>query len=54
MGTKIPIAQKRLFHNVFVCKNCSHKTRTEATRILAGKVACRKCGGKVFRAVRKK
>ncbi len=54
MGTKIPIAQARLFANVFVCKNCSHKTRTQAIRILQGKIRCRKCGSKAFRTIRKK
>ena len=54
MGTKIPIAQKRRFANMFVCKNCSHKTRTQAVRVLAKKVKCRKCGRKEFRTIRKK
>lgn len=54
MATKIPIAQKRLFGNVFICRDCSHKIRTQATRVIARKVSCPKCKGKVFRAVRKK
>ncbi|MBS3071499.1 hypothetical protein J4408_00755 [Candidatus Pacearchaeota archaeon] len=54
MATKIPVAQRRMFANVFVCKDCSHKTRTQAVRILAGKVRCRKCGGRAFRPIRKK
>lgn len=54
MATKIAVAQQRLFSNMFVCKNCSHKTRTQATRILAGKVRCRKCGSKALRTIRKK
>jgi len=54
MGTKIPSAQKRLFANIFICKNCRHRMRTQATRVLAGKVRCRKCGKKAFRAIKKK
>jgi len=54
MATKIPIAQKRLFKNVFVCKDCHHKVRTQAVRIIAGKIKCNKCGGHAFRAVKKK
>lgn len=54
MATKLPIAQKRLFGNVFVCKDCSHKARTQAVRVIAKKVRCIKCGSRAFRAVRKK
>ena len=54
MAAKIPVAQKRMFANVFVCKNCSKKVRTQAVRVLAGKVKCPRCGKHAFRAVRKK
>ncbi len=54
MGTKIPVAQKRLFAGVFVCKDCSHKMRTQAVRVLAKKVKCRYCGSTAFRTIRKK
>ena len=54
MATKIPIAQARLFGNLFVCKKCSHKIRTQATRVLSGKVRCRKCGSNALRPIRKK
>lgn len=54
MATKIPVAQKRLFHNVFVCKNCSRKIRTQAIRVVSKKVKCPKCGSKNFRPIRKK
>jgi len=54
MATKIPIAQKRMFANVFVCRDCSHKIRTQPVRIISGKVRCVKCGHNVFRPVRKK
>ena len=54
MATKIPIAQKRMFANVFVCRDCSHKIRTQAVRVIAKKVKCPKCGSRAFRPVRKK
>ncbi len=54
MGTKIPVAQARLFANVFICKKCGHRQRTQATRVLSGKVKCRKCKSRALRAVRKK
>jgi hypothetical protein len=54
MATKIPVAQKRLFKNVFFCKVCKHKTRVDPSKILSGKVACRKCKSKSFRAIKKK
>ncbi|MBX4212562.1 hypothetical protein KW787_03875 [Candidatus Pacearchaeota archaeon] len=54
MATKIPIAQKRLFANVFICKDCSKKIRTQAVRVIAHKVKCPRCGGHSFRPIRKK
>jgi DNA-directed RNA polymerase subunit RPC12/RpoP len=54
MATKIPIAQERMFHNVFVCKKCNKKIRSQAVRIIEGKIKCPRCGGHVFRTIRKK
>ncbi len=54
METKIVTAQRRLFLNVYVCKNCNQKIRTQAVRILAGKVKCPRCQGHSFRPKRKK
>lgn len=54
MAVKIPEAQKRLFKNVFVCKRCQSKLRTEPLKVLEGKVKCRKCGAKSFRPLKKK
>ena len=51
---KIPEATNRLFKNIFVCKSCSAKIRSEQLKILAGKVKCRKCGRKSFRPIKKK
>lgn len=54
MATKIPAAQARLFKNVFVCKNCGSKMRTDPRKIIEGKVKCRKCKKRAFRTIRKK
>lgn len=54
MAAKIPEAQKRLFHNVFVCKKCQSKIKTDPLKVLEGKARCRKCGGKKFRPLKKK
>jgi len=51
---KILAAQNRLMKNIFICKNCSSKMRSDPRKITLGKVKCRKCGGKDFRAIRKK
>jgi hypothetical protein len=54
MAAKIPTAQRRLFHNVFFCKVCKQKMRLDPGKVLSGKVACRKCKSKAFRAIKKK
>jgi ribosomal protein L40E len=51
---KIPEAQDRLFKNVFVCKNCKTKKKSDIQKILKGKVRCRKCGKTAFRPIKKK
>jgi len=51
---KIPAAQARLFKNIFVCKKCQSKIKADPRKIVEGKVRCRKCGGKNFRAIKKK
>jgi len=50
---KIPEAQNRLFKNIFVCKKCQTKIRSDSLKILAGKVRCRKCDSKAFRPLKK-
>jgi ribosomal protein L40E len=50
---KIPEATERLFQNVFVCKRCKTKIKAPSIKIIAKKIACRKCGGKSFRAIKK-
>lgn len=54
MATKIPVAQKRMFADAFVCKDCNRKIRTQAVRVIAGKIKCPGCHGHAFRPVRKK
>lgn len=54
MATKIPAAQMRLFKNVFICKNCKSKIRADPRKIIEGKVKCRKCKKRAFRAIKKK
>lgn len=51
---KILEAQNRLFKNVFVCKNCQSKQRSDPQKILKGKVKCRNCKKSVFRPLRRK
>lgn len=46
-------ASYRLFHNVFVCRKCKTKKRTTMQRILTGKVKCKICGSRAFRAIKK-
>ncbi|MBS3093481.1 hypothetical protein J4456_02775 [Candidatus Pacearchaeota archaeon] len=54
MATKIPATHARLYKNIFVCKNCKSKIRSDPRKVLEGKVRCRKCQKKVFRPIRKK
>ncbi|MBU2104332.1 MAG: hypothetical protein KKF67_00950 [Nanoarchaeota archaeon] len=54
MAVKIPEAQNRMFKNVFVCKKCHSKQRSDPQKILKGKVKCRKCKRTAFRVLKKK
>jgi len=54
MGTTIPAAKARLFKNIFVCKNCGQKIRTDALKIMAKSVKCRRCQKKNFRPIKSK
>ena len=51
---KFPEATARMFHNVFVCKKCKTKVRAHPQKVRQGKVTCRRCGGKAFRAKKSK
>lgn len=54
MATKIPVAQKRMFSDVFVCKVCNKKIRSKSVKIIEGKVKCPRCNSRSFRPIRKK
>jgi len=54
MATKLPIAQKRLFQNIFICKNCNKKVRTQAARVASKKAKCPRCKSNALRPIRKK
>ena len=51
---KIPdFIVKRLYENVFICKNCKKKIRANPAKVRAGKVKCPRCGSKNLRLKRK-
>lgn len=51
---KFPEAEARKFMNIFVCKDCKAKVRASSNKLAQGKVKCRSCGGRSFRAVKRK
>ncbi|MCK5281922.1 MAG: 50S ribosomal protein L40e [Nanoarchaeota archaeon] len=51
---KFPEAEARRFHNVFVCRVCKSKIKAPNMKVIQEKIACRKCGSKQLRTVRKK
>ncbi len=51
---KIKEAQNRIFKNIYVCKKCGTKIRSDPQKILKGKVKCRKCKKSAFRPLKKK
>ncbi|HIG95972.1 TPA: 50S ribosomal protein L40e [Candidatus Woesearchaeota archaeon] len=51
---KFPEANARLFKNIFVCKQCKAKLRSQNARVSEGKVKCRNCKSEALRPVRKK
>jgi len=51
---RIKEAQDRIFKNIFVCKKCHTKVRSDPQKILKGKVKCRKCKKNAFRPLKKK
>lgn len=54
MAAKLPVAQKRLFRDVYVCRNCNKKIRSQSVRIIAKRIKCPRCDNRNFRAIRKK
>ena len=51
---KFAEANARIFKNVFVCKSCGSKIRADPRKIIMGKVKCRKCKKRAFRAIKRK
>lgn len=51
---KFEEAAKRLFRDIYVCRKCKTKIRASSMKVMAGKISCRKCGGKALRPLRKK
>jgi len=51
---KFPEANKRLFKNIFVCRKCKAKIRTDPAKVMKGAARCRKCSGSALRPKRKK
>lgn len=54
MAAKIPVAQTRMFQDVFVCRDCNKKIRTQAVRVINRKVKCPRCDGRTFRPIKRK
>lgn len=50
---KLAVAHNRLFKDVYFCKNCGARRQIKPKKILEGKVTCRRCGKKKFRAIKK-
>lgn len=50
---KFEEATNRLYKNVFVCKKCKSKIRTNISKVLQKKVKCRKCNSKAFRPIKR-
>ncbi|MEM1535357.1 MAG: 50S ribosomal protein L40e [Candidatus Pacearchaeota archaeon] len=51
---KIIAAQNRLFKNIFVCRVCKAKIRAPPSKVMEGKVKCRKCKSSSLRPIRRK
>jgi ribosomal protein L40E len=51
---RFPEASQRMFKNVFICRKCKHKQRTTPLKVLNKAIICKHCGGKTFRAAKKK
>jgi ribosomal protein L40E len=51
---KFPEAEARIIRNRFVCRKCKSVIKANNIAVLQKKVACRKCGSRELRPVRKK
>jgi len=50
---KLEEATARMFHNVFVCRNCKKKKRFSPVQISSKTAVCPKCGNRTFRPIKK-
>ena len=44
-----PEAMHRLFHRMYVCRECKSKIRADPLKVREGKIKCRKCGSTALR-----
>jgi len=51
---RFPEAEARTLRNIFICKRCKSKIRSQSSKVMTGRISCRKCGSKSLRPVRKK
>ncbi len=51
---KFPEAELRKFHSMFVCRKCKSKIKAPNMKVIQEKIACRKCGSKQLRTIKKK
>ena len=50
---KFPEAAARLFHNVYVCRNCKTKVKSIPQKLKLKELVCKNCGKRVFRTIKK-
>jgi ribosomal protein L40E len=51
---KVPEAEARMFHRMFVCRDCKTKNKLPVLKVSEGVAKCRKCKSNAMRPVRKK
>ena len=51
---KFEEAMARNYSRKYVCKKCKSVIKADPMKVVAGKIACRKCNAKKLRAPRKK
>ncbi len=51
---KFAEANIRKFRNMFACRKCKSKIKAPNLKIIEGKISCRRCASKQFKAIRKK
>ena len=51
---KFPEAMARMFHHVYVCRNCKQKVKSTPQKVINKTVLCKRCGGRAFRPIKSK